>query len=321
MNRSTLLIATLACSGCLTLDSFVHNAVHCSNVSESTCNKDTVWDRVCTPCDESYDWNYAYPWMEPTLLEGETIRDMALETIVEARIPTNDGVGELDLYFIPSHGENPALANTTLVYNHGNYAGIEHYIPRIRMLHEAGYHLLIWDYRGYGKSDPSSAPEPVEFVADSHQIASLIDDYAPDPTKVVVYANSLGGIPAVEMALHREPCAMILEAPWTNLQQSAENYAQAALPSNFLSVGLYDNYQKIVDYQAPLFVMVGDEDNKFPVEDHQRLVDLAGGVAELWVLPGVKHGIANVGVPEAGLTEYFEQMQGFMERNAPTCLN
>ena len=46
------------------------------------------------------------------------------------------------------------LAETTIVYNHGRYASIDHYMPRIQMLHELGVNVYVWDYQGYGKSLP-----------------------------------------------------------------------------------------------------------------------------------------------------------------------
>ena len=128
--------------GCATLDSFVHGGIPCSTVSEDTCNETkNVWDNVCVPCDEPYDWTKTYPWMDGTLTDGETIRSPG--TANQFTIETTDGLGSLDAYFIPAHGENRQYANTTIVYNHGNYAGIEHYQPRVHMLHELGFNVLV----------------------------------------------------------------------------------------------------------------------------------------------------------------------------------
>ncbi|MCO4745362.1 MAG: alpha/beta hydrolase [Proteobacteria bacterium] len=315
----TLLLLPLLTS-CVTLDFVVHNPVHCSTVDEVTCSPENdVWDDVCLTCEEPYDWTRDYPWMPQTLDDGERIRAVATE-VETFRIPTDDGEGELDAYFIPSHGEVAALANTTIVYNHGNYAGIEHYAPRARMLHEAGYNVFIWDYRGYGKSLPDTAPSPDQFMADAQQVRRFVNGVVPDTSRIVVYANSLGAIPAVEMAVRQPGCALLLEAPFTSMSALAASNSSATIPETFFSEGHFDNIRKIEDYEGPVFAMVGDLDNKFPVEDIQRLVDAAPGPSELWVLPGVRHGIENVGVPEDGFTAYTERMQSFLEQHAADCL-
>ena len=91
-----------------------------------------------------------YPWMED-LGGGSNRSGHSPEAVLQTSIPTTDGIGTLDAYFIESHGENPALKDTTIIYNHGNFAGIEHYIPRLQFLYDAGYNIFVWDYRGYGK--------------------------------------------------------------------------------------------------------------------------------------------------------------------------
>ena len=184
----------------------------------STCEEtENAWDKVCKACDEPYDFTKDYPWFEQTLEAGQTVRPIDPAHITPVSVATEDGEGTLDAYFIASHGEDAALAGITVVYNHGNYAGIEHYLPRIRFLYEAGYNVFVWDYRGYGKSLPASAPNADQWLADARQMREVADEHAPDASRVIVYANSVGGIPAVEMAVHRASCALFLEAGFTSL--------------------------------------------------------------------------------------------------------
>lgn len=321
MHRWTWMALLVFTTGCLDLDGFVYNPVHCSNVGTETCEDKGAWDRICVPCEEPYDWGLDYPWFDGQLEPGQTVRPISSADVVHESVATDDGEGTLDLYFIPSHGADAEWATVTVIYNHGNYAGIEHYIPRIRILHELGVNVVVWDYRGYGKSLPDT-PAPSEiFLADARQIREHAESYAPDPDRIVVYANSLGAIPSIEMALHQAPCALFLEAPFTSLQQISAANAGVALPEGFLSQARYDNTDKIRDYQAPLLIMHGTRDNKFSVDDVREMFDNAGSTEkELWLLPGVKHGIANIGVPEAGLTEYFDRMRGFLDTHAPACL-
>ena len=319
-----MLLGSLAfiVSGCFDLDGFVHNPKHCSVVSTETCESENdIWDKVCVPCDEAYDFGQSYPWMEGTLTEGQTVRVIPPEAVLQTSIPTTDGVGTLDAYFIESHGDNPALKDTTIIYNHGNFAGIEHYIPRLQFLYDAGYNIFVWDYRGYGKSLPESAPSPSEFMEDAQQIRAHVKGIAPDPSKIAIYAFSLGGIPAVEMALTEEPCALLLEAPFTSMGLIAKGNSTLSFDDTFFSQGHFNNVRKLDGYSGAVLLMIGTEDIKFTLEDQQEVFKGITGPKEFWELEGVNHGIANGGVPEAGLTTYQKKLKGFLESNAPSCLS
>ena len=114
--------------GCLELDAFVFGGVHCSTVGPETCTDDP-WDAICLPCDSPYEWDRSYPWFDTMLAPGEGVRPIPSSVPVGQVLASRDGLAELDTWFVPSHGEVPALARTTILYNHGNYAGIEHYLP------------------------------------------------------------------------------------------------------------------------------------------------------------------------------------------------
>lgn len=311
--------------GCLhaDLDFLVHNGRHCSIVDDALCTEGNEWDLICATCEEEYIWNKEYEWMESTVSGGETIRGIDPSTVVNLDFATEDGEGTLNAYFIPSHGENPALAQTTIIYNHGNYAGIEHYMPRLQMLHEWGVNILVWDYRGYGKSMPENHPSPDQFLSDARLAYSTLRTNAPDPSKIIIYGNSLGGIPAVEQAISAEnaPCALFMEAAWTSMRQNAQAFATTNLPGGFLSQGKFENDEKIKLYEGAVFYMHGSIDIKFPIEHVEENYNNAPGPKDLWILEGINHGISNGGVPEAGISAYYEKMSTFLDEKASSCLS
>lgn len=307
-------------TGCLNLDFMLHNGIHCSKINEKTCNKSNEWDKVCVSCDTPYNFSKTFPWMSQTLKTGETIRPIDNTKVVRYQLKTTDGLGELDAYFIPSHGENPLLAKTTILYSHGNYASIEHYIPRLQFLHEAGYNIAVWDYRGYGKSMPASAPSPQQFLADSKQIREEASKWVPDPNKIVVYGYSLGGIPAVEMSVQKPGCALLLEAPFPSVRSLVRSASTTNMPDGFFSQGYFNNIEKIKNYKGSILLMIGTIDNKFTVRDEQELFDQAPGPKEFWKLEGIDHGISNGGIPEASYANYKEKLLSFLKTKASNCL-
>lgn len=321
--KRLLLILCLALPGCLDLDGFVFNPIHCSTVGPETCEDSPwpdAWDRACVPCEEEYDWTIEYDWIEGTLDAGTTAVRPITTAVERSTLTSDDGLAELDVYWVPGHGEVPELANTTVLYNHGNYLGVEHYQVRVRFLHEAGYNVIIWDYRGYGKSMPEGAPTTDQFLADAHTMLARAKEMAPDPDKLIVYANSLGGVPAVEISIADPPCALMLEAPFTSMSRISRSNSTTGFPESFFSQNKFDNVAKLQGYADPLFVMSGTEDNFFPLEDELELYEGAVGPKNFWAVEGARHGISTGGVPEAGLTQYYEAMSGFLDEHAPSCL-
>ena len=87
--------------------------VHCTKVEsdyESVCVNPSYWDQVCTACEEEYPWDKEYEWMPNTLMTPSVV--CAITTYEQHKLTTSDGEGELDMYYIPSHGENPNIADT-----------------------------------------------------------------------------------------------------------------------------------------------------------------------------------------------------------------
>ncbi len=313
----------LLLSGCVVLDGFVHNNVHCSRVSEDTCENtpwDPEWDGICLTCEEPYDWAKDYPWMEGTLDEGQTVRPVQEGEVTQVTLQTDDGLGQLDLYWFYAHGDDPALAALTVIYNHGNYAGLEHYAPRVRFLVEAGFNVVAWDYRGYGKSQPETAPTTEQFLADGRQVRRFVGEQGVSDHQVVVYSYSLGGIPGLEMVLAQPACALIWETGFTGLGPMTTANTGTSYGGSMLSTGGLENTDKVRDWTGPTFVMIGTEDSVFSVEDQRQFLDNAGGPKEFWEVAGAHHGIADKGIPEhVGLTSYFGRLSGFLQDTAGGC--
>lgn len=303
---------------CVTFDDQVFNGVPCTQVDEETCNADDAWNAVCVPCEQPYDWTLEYPWFDRTLQEGQTVRPIPDELVTRVAFETNDGAGELDAYFVATHGEDADNADVTIVYNHGNYASIEHYIPRVRYLHEAGYNVFVWDYRGYGKSTITTHPTGAQHLADARKALDVaLSQPVPDPDRVVVYGYSVGSLAATSMAVEEHSCALVLEAPFTSFSSITRTDAKLSLGDQFLGSGAWDNFRRMEHYEGPTLGMSGTEDHLFPPHEVEALVRSGSGPSEMWILDGVHHGVSDIGIPEDGLTTYLDRLDGFLAEHCP----
>ena len=273
-----VIVATSA--GCVAdLDSFVNNPRHCSLVGPATCADEPDPNRrFCTPCDE------AYPW-DDVGIPGDTVTsvDVAL-----ADGETNDA------HFVPSSGARPDL---TIVYGHGNFGGIEHYLNRVGLLYRTGANLWVVDYRGYGKSSDTREPTEAQMHDDAVRARDALDDFAPGP--VMLYGFSVGTIPILEMALRRSSCGLFLESPWASAQRFADQSTKMGMPSSFVTTGVWDNVARIPALDAPLFVVHGEADDFIPVEDGEALYAAAPEPKEFLAVPGGEHGNHGNDVPTA----------------------
>lgn len=307
------------CIACVTLDGQLFNGVPCTEVGPSTCDKQSAWDRLCTPCGEDYPLDIAYPWAPSFLAAGEAIRVPDAAGVERFEIPTEDGRGALDAMWLSTHAEDADLADFTVIYNHGNFGSLEHYMPRMRILHELGVSVLAWDYRGFGKTTPNENPTSEQWFSDADLIYQAAASRAPSADAIVVYGFSLGAIPAVELALRYGPCAMILEAPMTSLRQIAESTSALSIPGSVLTSGKWENRDKIIRWRGPLLTMSGTADIVFPLQTVRELhAGASSSHKEFWTVEGAGHGVSPPGVPDAGFSEYKGQIQRFLgQANCP----
>ena len=314
-------------SGCLTLDPLLpfHDNVPCEDVNESTCNEvDDEWDKLCTPCDQDYDWDRIAPWREQTFEDGESIPYIDPSIVQSVQIDVGDDAVVLDAYFIPSNGENDQLVNTTVVYNHGRYAGIDHYLPRVQLLHKMGFNIFVWDYRGYGKSLPKEAPASPDWMSDALAAFDAALTVAPDRNKMIVYAMSVGGFPGGEMMAKRDLCAQIFEAAVISVTKKIEENLSVSLPGSFLTSGVLEGDLKLQNTTHPTLIMHGTKDDTISINSSIQLFeDLPDDIPkEMIEVQGAGHGVGGLaGVPDVSYTNHLEDVLNFLETKAPSCLS
>lgn len=276
------------------LDTFVHNATHCSFVGPATCEEQPNEDiRICTACDAPYPWEaHGVPASAPeridvTLADGETN----------------------DAWFIPSSGAHPDI---TLVYTHGNRSGIEHYLNRIGLLYQLGYNLYVPEYRGYGKSsDPNEPSEPQLYDDIERARAALKAHLGDDEGAVFYYGYSVGALPAVHLAVAAPPCALLLEAPWPSVQAFSNDSTHVNVPASFLTIGEYDNIAKISRVEVPLQIVHGTADDFVLIEHSETLLAAANEPKALVSVEGAGHGNGGQDIPTVMGDAYLTSIEAF----------
>lgn len=194
------------------------------------------------------------PRLDPATL-GLAHRDVELVTADGER---------LHAWFFPRAGAPGAV-----LVCHGNAGSLEQRIELARAFLGLGWAVLLFDYRGYGKSTGSPSEEGTYRDAEAaHACLTVAEGFAPE--RVVLYGESLGAAVALELALRRASAALIAESGFTSLpDMAAEVYP--FLPVRWLARIRYDNLGKIARLGVPLLLVHSPADEIVPVAQAERL--------------------------------------------------
>ncbi len=142
-----------------------------------------------------------------------------------------------------------------------------------------GVNALLWDYRGYGRSE--GKPSVAAVKADAlRAYDALRERYAVPAATIVLHGHSLGTFLATYVAGQREVAGVILESPVT----AAEDWVQTTVPwylRMFLRFQIADelagedNRTRVAELTAPLLLLAGDEDKVAPPHMAETLYELA----------------------------------------------
>ena len=196
-------------------------------------------------------------------------------------IPTADGL-HLNSWWIA-----PAPGKRTVLYLHGNYRSIGYYPRGVRALVDAGYGVLMLDYRGYGGN--AGTPSDEGLLRDAEAALDWLAERGIASRSVVVYGYSLGTGVAVPLAAERDLAGVILAAPFASIAEMG--YAQ--YPHWFVDLLLDDRFDSVAHIAAvsePVLIFHGDADTTVPVAQSARLAAAGGDNIRRIVIPGASHG-------------------------------
>ncbi len=200
-----------------------------------------------------------------------------------------DGTG-LHGWFIPSR---ETKARGTVVFSHGNAGSIGHHLGLAIWMAEAGYHVLMYDYRGFGKSGGSvDRRGMIRDVRAAFDYAAGRKDV--DPGRMVSYGHSLGGAKSVT-ALGEQPVkglrAVVIDGAFASYQ------AMARIMGGKLAAGLVTDELAPKDFVSrlspvPLLVVHGARDEVVPVSQGRELYGKALQPKTLFEVKAGRHGDA-----------------------------
>jgi uncharacterized protein len=191
---------------------------------------------------------------------------------------TKDGV-DISAWYIPA--EN---ARGFLLFCHGNAGNISHRLDSIKIFHSLGLSVLIFDYRGYGKSKGSPDEEGTYHDAEAAW-DYLVTVLHSRPEKIVFFGRSLGSAIAAELALRKQAGVLIMESGFTSVPDLGKKLFPH-LPVRLISRYQYDSISKVGRIKLPKLFIHSPEDEIVPYEQGAKLFESAAEPKELLKIAG-----------------------------------
>jgi fermentation-respiration switch protein FrsA (DUF1100 family) len=192
-------------------------------------------------------------------------------------VTARDGI-EISGWFVPA-----VKPRATILFCHGNGGNISHRLEKIKMFNFLNLNVLIFDYRGYGKS--KGRPSENGLYLDAEAVYEyLVNKRNISPRKIIAYGESLGGSVAVDLAERREMGGVIIEEGFT----SVGDMAKKILPwiPAFIYKSEFDALRKVKNIKSPILIFHSTDDEVVPFEQGRRLFDEAPEPKEFVRLKG-----------------------------------
>ena len=163
---------------------------------------------------------------------------------------------------------------------------MSHRLHNVILLRRLGINVLIFDYRGYVKSERKRPDERGTYLDALAAFEEL--QLRCGGTQTCIFGRSLGGAVALELARRMPPDRLILESTFTSLPTLAKAFFPY-LPIKLLVRTKYDNLSKMKDIHCPVLIIHGVEDELVPFEHGRLLFEGANEPKLFFPVPGGMH--------------------------------
>ena len=231
--------------------------------------------------------------------------------------PSDVGLDYEDVYFETADGVTlhgwyvPGRGGPCIVWFHGNAGNIGHRVYNLALMHSrVGASVLLFDYRGYGRSEGSPSEPGLYLDAEAAVEQAKLRSGAADDD-IVLFGRSLGGAIAVEMATRRPFRAVVVESAFTSVKKMARvsnRVISRFLPPFVVVKARYDNLPKMPSVLSPVLVVHGDADRTVPHRMGLELYEAAPEPKAVHVVEGAGHDDVHVVGGEA----YFDTLRSFI---------
>lgn len=202
-----------------------------------------------------------------------------------SKIWIDNDFGKTESWYFPPLSSNSNQTYPLIIIAHGNGDVIDRWVNTISFLRENGIAVLLVEYPGYGRSEGKPNQKNIAEVF-TKSYDTILNKPEIDKNKIIFLGQSIGGGAICVLAEKRKSASMILISTFTNINIFASQYY---LPK-FLVKDEFDNLSVVSNYENPLLLVHGKNDNLIPVSEAHKLKSVAKN-GELILLNGGHNAI------------------------------
>jgi pimeloyl-ACP methyl ester carboxylesterase len=197
-----------------------------------------------------------------------------LRTAQEVRFSAADGIG-VHGWWVPA--ERDSVCGAAIIF-HGRSANISTRAGAAAWLAGLGYDVLLFDYRGYGASDPVAPTEAGLYLDSEAAYEYVFQRRAHGPEQLILLGQSMGSVMAAHVAAERPAAGLVLVSPYT----SAPALVRSRLPSwipgtwpDWHSRNRFDVQARVNRSRAALAIAASRGDEQVPYRESLALYTAA----------------------------------------------
>ena len=215
----------------------------------------------------------------------------------EVSIKTGDNL-LLSAWYFPAN--NPSHL---IMYCHGNAGDIRDWTHAMPPFLEMGCSVLLFDYRGYGKSQ--GKPSESGLYLDGESVWGWVEEKAEEEgITAVILGKSLGSAVAIHVATQTPPAALILDSAFTSMREITMTVTPW-LPDAMLPE-LYESLNVVPKLTCPTLVIHGRNDTLVPLAHGQALFDTMTCPKTMRIIDGADHNNLS------NFPDYYAAIQTFL---------
>ncbi len=247
--------------------------------------------------------------------------DDAGQPIQQVELATADGLNLTGWYIPPQN-------DATIILQHGYSANSAQMLPVAHMLKRHGYGVLMFDFRGHGKSQGEQVTLGLYEVKDTDAAVAFLRQQPEVNSKIGLIGNSMGGATGVLAAAENKQIqAIVIEGVFAELKDEVGIGIQVQTPlppspfdAIFVFFAEWQTGYRLSDI-APvkrigeisprsILILQGGNDARVLNDSGERLFAAAGEPKEYWHEPSVAHVGFSTVVPE----EYEQRVVSFFSK-------
>ncbi len=191
-----------------------------------------------------------------------------------------------------------------MIFFHGNAGNISHRLDSLKIFNSLGLSTLIFDYRGFGRSEGKVSEEGT--YRDAEAVWRYVRERNVPSGKIILFGRSLGAAIAAHLATKHTPAGLILESAFTSVPDVAAR-AYWFIPARWLARFNYNTKAYLTSAKCPVLVIHSPDDDIIPFSNGRELFEAATEPKQFLKI----HGGHNEGFLVSGQS-YVDGLGGFL---------